>query len=282
MPELEIVSAFPRLETFVKKIKADRRADLAEEYRAEVLAPMWDRVVAGSPIEARGEPLFEMTFDDAGELAAGARRLDEAGIEEVITEVFQACVRRLSGPDTRVGIAPIDLNNRIVRDQMGGVLGWAPDAGRIVLLLIPGAVPDWLEWVRYTVAHEHHHSVWRHQHPDAGDLSLLEYLVFEGRADSFARLIVPGFRPPWVDALSLDEEVRAWEMMRPHLDDRDRERIFPLLFGGPDTPQWGGYTIGYRIVQRFLRRHPDLPVQVWTSLPAGELLEQSGYDPWEP
>jgi len=53
-----------------------------------------------------------------------------------------------------------------------------------------------------------------------------------------------------------------------------------LMFGGTEgVPHWAGYTIGFQIVQSFLKGHPELNVSQWTAIPANELLMQAFYVP---
>jgi uncharacterized protein YjaZ len=52
------------------------------------------------------------------------------------------------------------------------------------------------------------------------------------------------------------------------------------MFGGAENvPKWAGYTIGYQIVQSFLKGHPDLSVSQWTAIPAEEIVQQASYVP---
>jgi uncharacterized protein YjaZ len=55
----------------------------------------------------------------------------------------------------------------------------------------------------------------------------------------------------------------------------DRQRF---LFGdGNQIPQWTGYTIGFRIVQKYIQSHPQSNPVEWTKLGADQLLAESGY-----
>ncbi len=110
---------------------------------------------------------------------------------------------------------------------------------------------------------------------------MADYLVFEGRADSFARLIEPGGQAaPWTSALTPRQESEAWRIIGRHLQATDPQLLQGLMYGGAEgVRRWAGYTVGFHIVQAFLQSHPDLNVREWTAIPADELVRQSGYDP---
>ena len=69
-----------------------------------------------------------------------------------------------------------------------------------------------------------------------------------------------------------------WEEMQKYLDTTSYRTQARFMFGGGQTPQWTGYTIGYHIVQAYIDRHPDVSVAEWTALDPHNLLEESGYD----
>jgi len=109
---------------------------------------------------------------------------------------------------------------------------------------------------------------------------MADYLVFEGRADSFARLIDPQHRAPWTNALTPQQERVAWRTIERNLQSTAPSLLQGLMFGGAQGLRpWAGYTIGFHIVQAFLKGHPDLGVSQWTAIGAGELLKQASYVP---
>jgi uncharacterized protein YjaZ len=52
------------------------------------------------------------------------------------------------------------------------------------------------------------------------------------------------------------------------------------VFGnGSTVPRQAGYTIGFEIVQAWLKRNPDIPPDEWSRLSPQSILEGSGYNP---
>jgi len=162
---------------------------------------------------------------------------------------------------------------------MHGVGGFTAGAGKIWLTILPAG--DWKDWITYAVAHEYHHSVWTSRHGRKDPIqNMADYLVFEGRADSFARLIEPQRRAPWTNALTPQQERVAWRTIERNLQSTSPSLLQGLMFGGAQGVRpWAGYTIGFHIVQAFLRGHPDLGVDQWTAIRAAELFKQASYVP---
>lgn len=158
--------------------------------------------------------------------------------------------------------------------EVGGIGGYTPDAHRVLISLDPGnpqfkkaiatALPE-------TIAHELHHAARWHA-IGYGD-ALLEALVTEGLADQFVRELFPKSRPfPWTRALSskradilLKRAKRVWKKRYDH------EAWF---FGSTRLriPRWTGYTLGYRIVGDYLKRHPDAKPSECAAMPAAKFL----------
>ena len=137
----------------------------------------------------------------------------------------------------------------------------------------------WLDRIQGALAHEHHHSVWlaRHYKGDESQ-TLLNYLVMEGQACMFASLLNPSNSQPWTHALTGEQERDIWMRMKPHLASSSHQMMAAFMFGGIDgLPPRCGYTIGYRIMEAYLKRHGDADVRGWTDLDAGTLLSQSEY-----
>lgn len=44
-----------------------------------------------------------------------------------------------------------------------------------------------------------------------------------------------------------------------------------------EVPSFSTHIIGYDIMQKFLKQHPDMPVEDWLELTAEEILAGSGY-----
>ena len=137
-----------------------------------------------------------------------------------------------------------------------GYVGYAPTGTMMQLTVDPSNpnLPHSLgETLERTVAHEFHH-VCRWQGPGYGR-TLGEALVSEGLAGRFAAQLYGEAPEPWEDALAGDEasDLAAVAEARWTMSDYDHAAWF---FGQGGHPRWAGYTLGYRLVGRYLAAHP--------------------------
>jgi uncharacterized protein YjaZ len=112
-------------------------------------------------------------------------------------------------------------------------------------------------------------------------MDLLTGLLIDGQADSFARTLYPDMSPVWIRALTPEQETVQWERMQEYLAGND-EAVYRRFFFGDahnGTPGSTAYTIGYHIVQAYLKAHPARTVLDLMDQPARAILAESGYDP---
>ena len=227
---------------------------------------------------------------DPGKLIAALGDLEDGDPKSVVESALAACAESLPRPDlnSRVFLFPGDGESRVLVHQMNGVLGFSLGAQAIMLYIWP--VDGWKEWVTYTVTHEYMHLVrnllfprglaggrliyMKTQEPE----TLLDAMVAEGLADAFATRVADSVSPRWTNALTPEVEERLWPRVHRRFKVSDTTEIRRMLFGDADRiPLWTGYTIGYRIVMRFLETHPDMEPANLVSMPGNAILEASGY-----
>ena len=119
-----------------------------------------------------------------------------------------------------------------------------------------------VEFIMRTLAHELHH-VCRVRMPDF-QLSILECMVNEGLADHFMVEILDCEQTPWSKALTEEQiqqyMIRVKQLMLEKYESWTKDLDIWMLYGkpGPDAiPRWTGYSIGWRIVENYLKAHPD-------------------------
>lgn len=139
-----------------------------------------------------------------------------------------------------------------------GIGGYNPSEQEI-LLVVDTAFPD-LEnsldtYLFPIVAHEAHHA--KRRLSVGYGTTLLEAMVSEGLADHFSIQVAGNEPPPWSVAVT-GQELQGWtETARGiwHDAEYDFEAWF---FGIGDTiPTWTGYSIGYELVDTYLKTHPE-------------------------
>jgi uncharacterized protein YjaZ len=139
------------------------------------------------------------------------------------------------------------------------------------------------------VAHEMHHLIRLRAFPfDMQRTSVADYIVLEGTAESFAASLfgeqVVGSFITEFDAAEFETarkligqglDATGFDVIRGYIfGDALAERSGFKALGG--MPTYGGYAIGYQVVQAFLKRS-GRSIEETTFLPAAEIVAGSGF-----
>lgn len=257
-----IVFPDKELKEYIKKARAG--GDLDNLYMDTVLLPVSDYLGAISMAGIGYLPPIK----NIGELEKALKALEKGNAIGIINDALSKCNEHIEGKDVKVYLFPADPDNSVVKYN-GGVQGFAFAMLDFFLVEVNPTAENWQEMLQYTVAHEYHHVVTGYNADPQVQLTLLDALVFEGRADSFARIVFPEIEAPWLDRKAGPTELT---LMQNALNKPCRNLV----------EEWGrsGYATGYTIVQEFLAKNPGVSVDEWSTMPPAEILEQSGFN-WE-
>jgi len=156
-----------------------------------------------------------------------------------------------------------------------GVTAFTTRTGSIIIS-IDTREKNWQTILKYVIAHEYHHSVWTSRNFKRKDFSVIEYLVFEGRADYFASKIFPDIKVPWTKNLNPVKEKEAWKILRDKLQLRD-DNLDKILYGDGKIPYGSVYSVGYSIVSNFMMNNPQVSIMELTDMDPQGILDRSGY-----
>lgn len=129
--------------------------------------------------------------------------------------------------------------------------------------------------IRYSMPHEYHHSVWTEKYlRNAPSFTVLDNLIFEGKAVMFNKLVYPD-----IDSAPIHSTFNKyyWSKIVLDLERVDLNRSSEILAGGNGLPSLYGYGEGYRMVKSYLDLHPNVTPEEWTALSAKEILEEGNY-----
>jgi uncharacterized protein YjaZ len=149
-------------------------------------------------------------------------------------------------------------------------------SGKIIIMIDP-TFNNWEKTLPYVIAHEYHHSTWISRNWKNADFSLIEYLIFEGRADAFATSLYNDVKSSWTTMINRNQERTVWSKIESEAFERGHERINRVMFGSQDIPFGSGYTIGFSIVQSFKRNNPEYSDKEIIDLKPEEILKMSKY-----
>jgi len=197
-------------------------------------------------------------------------------IESKITSALKKSNTYLKNDSLTIYILPANPDNKAIMKSMSGIMGLTAGSKQVLLTIEPEVV-GWEEMLEYAVAHEYNHMYWTKMNfGKSTKWTLLDYLVFEGKGDSFAHLLYPKVKAPWTSALNEKDKDDLWNSIKLKLQSEDIPFQMEVMFGSSNYPYSGGYTIGYNIVQKALK-NTKLNPDNWTNLSSEKLLEMSGY-----
>ncbi|GAA0501845.1 hypothetical protein GCM10008986_31720 [Salinibacillus aidingensis] len=161
---------------------------------------------------------------------------------------------------------------------MKGVSGIAWNKDFILIQIAPPFFDE--NSLKNTVAHEYHHSVFFENNDNSSSLTLLEEVMLEGRADTFARLMYPSTETPWSDFSSQHLEETTWKAFRENLNSTDASIKDDFFYGNSSRgiPDRSSYKIGNKIMDRFIQKNPDVSIAEWTEMSADEILNKSKFE----
>jgi uncharacterized protein YjaZ len=263
---------------FLKGVRAGNK-NTDSLYRAVIQNPIMSTYFAKSEYSDLIKMGFYYPIQDTTGLAnyISSIKSSEGKIEQLITKALSDANKILKNDSITVYVEPSNIYMRSMIQKMEGITAVTAGSKQIVIT-VDTNVSGWDEMLKYTIAHEFNHTYWTVKNFSKLDkFTLLNYLVFEGRADSYAHLIYPDFKCPWTAALMENEKTDLWNKIKPDLQSEDEMLERGVMFGSNTYPIWGGYTLGYSIVQSALKNHPELKPEEWASMDTQKILEMSDY-----
>ena len=201
--------------------------------------------------------------------------------EELVNIIKNSLIKissSLPGPDTKIIVLPASPFLRQNFKKMGACInGITIGTGKIILMIDP-TFGNWKETLPYVIAHEYHHSTWISRNWISSDFSLLEFLIFEGRADMFASGLYQDVEVPWTKNLNTIQEKHVWNLIKNEIFEKGHSRINKVMFGTDDIPFGSGYTIGYNIVKSFKKNNPNYSELDIIDMNPKKIFELSGYE----
>lgn len=197
-------------------------------------------------------------------------------INELIREALINSAEHLPGGDKNVYIMPVRPEDKFVIEKMNGVSGVTYNDKDIFIQIDISFSEDML---KYVIAHEYHHAINILANGEMAFYNVLDRILFEGKADSFARIVYPEVSAPWTKPLSEESTAIVLEELRENADSTSI-KIYKDFFNGNSAkgiPLWSDYKVGYQITQSYIENNPDASISRWTRLHSKDLLQGSEY-----
>ncbi|MEM7504133.1 MAG: DUF2268 domain-containing putative Zn-dependent protease [Pseudomonadota bacterium] len=266
-----------RYASAVSSADSPDRGALADEH---IYSAYFDRCSGEGNRRSMSRETLSTPAEDVSALSEVIKQIQQSDAIERIQDAANTANELLPIDELTICVFAVPPDSGMadfVVNTFNGVFGFVESPGVLWMQLLP--TEGWLDEIYPGFAHEYYHAA---AHPDnpmgTNEITLLDLLVNEGGADSFAAILYPDFVPSWTRAISLEQEIELWPRVQRALNTNDFAVIQDYLYGdGESIPDQAGYTIGFQIVQGYLAAHPDDPPIVWSRVDPKVVLDESGY-----
>jgi hypothetical protein len=263
--EFEIVHVYQLFDPYFEEAKGLKGEEAAAVYTSSIVDEVADKCYRGGEFEHKTDYLNNPPKNRIA-VQDNLKRMDTGDINKAIKDALIKSSNELpaEGPTT-VCVFPTD-NNAPAQMITAG-------AGQIVVLYDRNFTSNIL---KAGVAHEYHHSVWAEKHYAGESFTVLDDLVFEGKATMFQKLIYPN-----IELTAVDESFNSnhWSKVQGDLAAEDMKKSQEILNGGKNgLPKFYGYSEGYKMVKSYVDANEGISVEDWTAVPASEIFEDGNYE----
>ena len=203
--------------------------------------------------------------------------LKSLNFKEIVDSTFKSVIKELPGPDTKILFIPANPEYKEIFKSYGiGLIAITVGTGKIIVSINP-TIDNWQQLLPYALAHEYHHSVWTSRNFETADFTPLEYIILEGRADSFAKELFPNTIHPILNTLSKEQENRIWNLIKPEMNIRNSELNDKISYGTKEIPTGSVYAIGFSIIESFKKNNPHIDDKELIDMTPEQILFLSKY-----
>lgn len=261
----KIVHVNPLFQRYIEKVKENPSQLTLELYKEEIIQPVYKDCFENGEFLYMADPLLNSAPEGIEELEIISEKLETR--KEKINEFIQDSLLKsteLLPSQNEITVCVFPSSNLNMPMVTVGV-------GKIV---IPYNQYYKDGFIKVGVAHEYHHSVWAEKYLSNHSGSVLDNLIFEGKAVMFEKTVYPILDYTPVDSAYNKE---LWSKIEPDLNKKDLNRSLEILFGGKDLPRFYGYSEGYKMIKSYLDLNPNQSPEEWTALSTQEIIEKGKY-----
>jgi uncharacterized protein YjaZ len=282
----EIIPLYEESISYIKALKANPSLDSKETYIENVVKPM-QKIYAGKMYFPNKEDILSNIQYTSStyltQLKENAIFLleNQDKINELIKEALISSSDSLPGKDKRVIVMPQNYPNGTYYIKANdGLQGYGDSKHLITLQIGPSIIEN---SVKNLVAHEYFHTMemeydsnWGEQH------MILDRVIGEGKADSFANILYPYKDKQKRKPFSDDELKTVADLLKLHINASPTSQYylyedFKIGHRGKGIPRESNYKLGYLITESYLKNNPDVSLEEWTKLSGKEVVLGSDY-----
>lgn len=271
-----------------------------EYFRYKMMAPfkeMWNLI--NVPIKAKQENGYDVLMatkmlgyadiSNDQQIQQGLSILKDHNAYEVAETAIQTCIANANESGLKVNADEIKFGLYVADPYklklQRGYTGFGGIPGFITVNIFPNDynIPK----IPAVIAHEFHHNIrFSYFDWDHGNVTVGDYLVIEGLADSFAKELYGTEQlGPWVTSMNKDDLEYSIYVIGEALNIKGFAEVSSYMFGDEIAKQEGyqpvglsfcaGYAVGFQVVQSFMKKH-NKTIYETTLLSSDEIIHGSG------
>ncbi|MGY3316754.1 uncharacterized protein YjaZ [Peribacillus simplex] len=293
----KLINTFEQYEELLTMTNLEERKNY---FRYTMMAPfkdMWNLI--NVPIKAKQENGYDVLMatqmlgyadiSNDKHIQQGLSILKDNNAYEVAENTIKTCIEKANKAGLKVKADEIKFGMYVGNPDklklQKGYTGFGGIPGFITVNIYPNDYN--LPKIPAVIAHEFHHNVrFSYFDWDHGNVTVGDYIVIEGLADSFAKeLYGTDQLGPWVTTMDKDDLEYSIHVIGEALDIKGFAEVSSYMFGDEIAKQEGyqpvglsfcaGYAVGYEVVQSFMKKQ-NKTIYETTLFSSDEIINGSG------
>jgi uncharacterized protein YjaZ len=274
-----------------------KREDYFRHTMMKPFENMWNTI--GVPMKAKQENGYDVMMatkmlgyvdvNESEEIQRVLAELKVIEVQKIAQETLQQCIHVANHANLYVKAEELKFGMYIADAEklkkVNGYCGFGGIPGYIMIAVNPNTYN--IPRIPALIAHEFHHNIrFSYFDWDHGNVTVGEYLVIEGLAESFATALYgEELLGPWVTSIDEEELEYSIEVIRDGLHVKGFAEVSAYMFGDEAAKREGyapvglsagaGYAVGYHVVQSFMKKN-NVTIEEATLMSTEEIMNGSG------
>ncbi|WP_273127110.1 DUF2268 domain-containing protein [Bacillus weihaiensis] len=293
----KFIHTFEQYEELLSISGLEERQDYFRYMMMSSFTNMWN--LLNVPIKAKQENGYDVlmatnmlgfaNISNDKQIQRGLSILKDNNAYMVAENTIKTCIDKANKAGLKVNADEIKFGMYVANPDklklQKGYTGFGGIPGYITVIIYPNDYN--LPKIPAVIAHEFHHNIrFSYFDWDHGNVTVGDYIVIEGLADSFAKeLYGTDQLGPWVTSIDRDELEYSIYVIGEALNIKGFAEVSSYMFGDEIAKQEGyqpvglsfgaGYAVGYEVVQAFMRK-TNKTIYETTLLSSDEIIYGSG------
>lgn len=274
--------------------------DRKEYFRYNMMTPfkeMWNLIYV--PLKAKQENGYDVLIatkmlgyadiSNDEQIQQGLSILKDNNIHGIAATTIKNCIKNANQSGLKINADEIKFGLYVADPDklklQKGYTGFGGIPGFITVNIFPNDYN--IDKIPAVIAHEFHHNIrFSYFDWDYGNVTVGDYLVIEGLADSFAKELYGTEQlGPWVTSMDKDDLEYSIYVIGEALNTKGFAEVSSYMFGDEIAKQEGyqpvglsfcaGYAVGFKVVQSFMKKH-NKTIYETTLLSSDEIIKGCG------